>query len=308
MFELKDSLVDEIIFGMENQNAETYVDLETGELIEVPLDEFGDGHDSGGFDGDLSASAQVPEWTSQDGFKLMDDFARTVHDAVVRGELVAALARGRGVFRAFKNALDPRPELVKRWYDFKQKAMRRVIVAWYDALREVNGLERLGPEPEERDDLLSEDFELRGGGRDLWLDVVPVFRESLAEALERFPEALVEYEFTRLEREIADAPVEGLRVLVAEAVPGEIAGVVVARTLFVADRSFGKVVYLYVKPERRRLGLGRRLIEAAREGLAAESVHHLIVDMPFLGEEFGSSLGAVGYRAFGARWIKAAED
>ncbi|MBN1241825.1 MAG: GNAT family N-acetyltransferase [Spirochaetales bacterium] len=309
MFELSDAVVEEVIFGMENQNCDSWIDLETGSRIERPCEaeEGEDGADSGP-EASTMARVRVPQWSSQDGFKLMEDFSRTVYDAVTRGELLAALARGRGVFRAFKNVLDSRPDIEKRWYEHKHKAMRRVIVAWYDDLRELQGLERLGPEPDDLDDLIAEDFVLREGGRSLWVDLQPVFRASLVEALERFPEAVVEYEYTRLEGEIASGPDEGLRVLVAEAVPGDAAGVAVMRTLFVADRSFGKVVYLYVKPERRRLGLGRRLIETARERFAECSVHHVIVDMPFLGDEFGEALGAVGYRSFGARWIKAAED
>ena len=309
MFELTDAVVEEVIFGMENQNCESWIDFETGTLFERSCEDA-DAEDVelAELDAATTPRVRVPEWSSQAGFKLMEDFSRTVYDAVVRGELLAALARGRGVFRAFKNVLDARPEIEKRWYEYKHKAMRRVIVEWYDDLRERQGLERLGPEPDDLDDLIAEDFELREGGRDLWLDLQPIFRASIAEALERFPEAVVEHEYTRLEAEIAAGPDEGLRVLVAEAVPGEAAGVIVMRTIFVADRSFGKIVYLYVKPERRRLGLGRRLVEAARESFAASSVHHVIVDMPFLGEEFGQSLGAVGYKAFGARWIKAAED
>jgi len=98
-----------------------------------------------------------------------------------------------------------------------------------------------------------------------------------------------------------------LLMLALGAAAGALAAVAVARKVFVADRGFGKLVYLYVDPEHRRLGLGRELAERAREAFAAEGISRFIVDLAFLPDAFGSSLAGYGYESFGARWIRAAD-
>ncbi|MBN2875231.1 MAG: hypothetical protein JXM71_09075, partial [Spirochaetales bacterium] len=72
----------------------------------------------------------------------------------------------------------------------------------------------------------------------------------------------------------------------------------------VSDSSFGKLVYLFVAVEHRRLGLGRRMAETARGRLAREGIPRFIVDMPFLPAGFGSSMTSYGYEAFGTRYMK----
>ena len=69
-----------------------------------------------------------------------------------------ALSAGRGVFRNFKNALKQSRDLERSWYRFKEREMRRVVAEWYNQEREAAGLERLGPEPEETEDLTVSDF------------------------------------------------------------------------------------------------------------------------------------------------------
>jgi len=64
-----------------------------------------------------------------------------------------------GACCAFKAALAEHQELERAFRDFKIRGMRRIIVTWYDDLREARGLERLGPEPEDTDELLSSDIE-----------------------------------------------------------------------------------------------------------------------------------------------------
>jgi GNAT superfamily N-acetyltransferase len=196
------------------------------------------------------------------------------------------------------------PELERLWYAYKDAAMIRRVNEWYDQLRVARGLERLGPEPEDTDDLLAGEFSLRRCGREYWPQCRELFSRGLSEALDKFPEALVEYEYTAIDKEIEGGADGDLALFIVEAAAGALVAVAAARKVFIADRSFGKLVYLYVLPEQRRLGLGRLLAERAREDFAAEGVARFIVDLAFLPEGFGKSLTAYGYESFGTRWIR----
>jgi len=304
MFELDDAVSDEILFAMENQDMDFMVVAETGAIVVLNDDALDNGFESLDQGDDLVAP---PEWTSADGYALMEAFAAGVGDPVARSGLFAALSRGRGVFKAFKKTLEPYTELERRWFDYKRNAMAKRITEWYDEARVARGLERLGPEPEDSDDLLADDFSFRLAGREAWPECLPLFRQGLDEALSSFPEAIVEYEYTAIEREISEGGREGLVLAIAEAVGGALAGIAAARKVFVADSSFGKLAFLYVSPEHRRLGLGRRLAEATRERLAKDGIPRFIVDMPFVPAGFGTSMSAYGYEPFGPRYMKTSD-
>lgn len=301
MFELTDIIANDLIFAMENQDSDFMVRAENGEVILTGDDDLDSGL------GDLDDGADLlepPSWTSSDGYALMEAFAAGVADPEGRTRLRAALDRGKGVFKAFKQALEDFPELERRWFGYKEAALKRRIAEWYDAAREARGLERLGPEPEADDDLLADDYAFRVAGREAWVECLPLFRRGLAEALSAFPEPLVEYEYTAIEREIEAGGRDGLVIVLAEASAGAVAGLAVARRVYVADSSFGKLAYLYVAPEHRRLGLARRLSETARELLAKDGIGRFVIDLPFMPAGFGTSLAGYGYEAFGTRYLR----
>lgn len=304
MFALDDAISDEILFSMENQDLDFMVEAETGEIVSLNDDDLDSGF--GSLDGGADL-IEPPTWTSADGYSLMEAFAAGVGDPEARTALAAALSRGRGVFKAFKKALEPFTELERRWFDYKRAAMAKRVAEWYDEARVARGLERMGPEPDEDDDILADEFSFRVSGREAWPECLPLFRQGLDEALSTFPEPLVEYEYTAIEREISEGGKDGLVLAIAEAVGGAIAGIAAARKVFVADSSFGKLAYLYVAPEHRRLGLGRRLAETTRERLVKEGIPRFIVDLPFVPAGFGSSMAAYGYEPFGPRYMKTSD-
>ncbi len=312
MFDLTDSIREDIIFAMENQNVEFAIDADSGSVVELDsLDDSLEDVLEDGYESEAGLSGHElldpPDWSPADGFKLMEAFARSLGDPLAHTALAAALARGRGVFRAFKDTLAEFPEAERRWFSYKTAAMGKRVDDWFRATREARGLESLGPEPEDTEDLLAGEYSVRRTDRSAWTSCRELFNQGLTEALDAYPEALVEYEYTGIDREISLGDSGRLDLFLAEAAAGALAAVAVVRTVFVADRSFGKLVYLYVDPDHRRMGLGRALAEGARKALQSEGVKRFIVDLPFLPEGFGKSLAGFGYQAFGTRWITSSD-
>lgn len=300
MFELDNEVIEEIIFAMENQDSEATVNIETGvvimytdtadEPLELPT-------------ADPESLVTIPAWTSADGFRLMESFAGGVGDPVARTGLIGVLSRGRGVFRAFKNTLEQYPEIERRWFEYKHASMGRRVAEWYDGLREASGLERLGPEPEDDADLILGDFNLHKADRTAWENCESLFRSGLDETLGRLPRVVGEYEYSRIEKELAEGGPDGLVLYLAEAPGGGLAGMAAVRRITISGTSFGKLAYLYVEAAHRKLGLARRLAEKARDDFAADGISRFVIDLPFAPEGFGKSLASFGYEAYGTRWL-----
>ena len=139
-------IVERIVFAMEDQGADYSVDVETAEMVK----------DRGAHLGERFVP--IPPWRPVDGFHLMERFVAALRNPIHRDRLRNALdSRGR-VFRAFKDELRRIPYVEQRWYRFKMAEMRRIVTEWYDLERRSRGLARLGPEPEETDDLVASEF------------------------------------------------------------------------------------------------------------------------------------------------------
>ncbi|HET7839633.1 MAG TPA: GNAT family N-acetyltransferase, partial [Rectinemataceae bacterium] len=273
VFELSDGVVEQIVFAMEDQEAKAVLDLETGEVLPA------EGHS-----GDRYATA--PTWSSREGFRLMEDFLATVRLPSARRELGLALGRGRGVFKAFKAVLAAYPDLERAFRDFKHRAMRRSISAWYDDLREAKGLERLGPEPEETEDLIVSDLDIRVEGLGACGRILePLIRAAEEEALDFLPAAIASFEVARLRGELAGSA-DGFCAYVDDGEGGAL-GAAAAVRLVARDRGIGRIVFLSVREGFRRMGLGRALLRAIAAKLSAEGATFLILDSALLPGEYG---------------------
>ena len=147
-FNLTESLLDEIITALENQEQQFLVDAAQNALIEK----------SEGFKGDNDFFYELPEWDSARGFKLREDFVANLNSPLAHEALQEVLHSGRGVFRNFRNVLKDYPEVEKRWHIYKNNKMMCYINDWYNNLREVWGLEKLDYVPESDDNLIHDDF------------------------------------------------------------------------------------------------------------------------------------------------------
>ena len=155
VFELTESIIQDIIFSMENQDCEYLFDSDEksvvwlDDMLMSEQDELRENENM----------YDLPEWTSHDGFKIMEEFAENMRIPAVKAELMQVLSSGRGVFRNYKNVLKKYPHVEQRFHEFKEKEMRSVVYEWYNSLRESWGLEKLSQDFEEYDELTKEDFE-----------------------------------------------------------------------------------------------------------------------------------------------------
>ncbi len=157
MFELREALIRQLIFAMENQKIRYLVDIEKGALLREDLVDPEERPDD--FTDPDGRYQDIPQWKSADGFFLMERFVSEIQDPPLRDRLQTILLSGSKVFRRFKDTLREAPEVQRRYYRYKYMAMRDAVVEWYNELRGLKGLEtlELGAD-EELHDLLMTDI------------------------------------------------------------------------------------------------------------------------------------------------------
>jgi ribosomal protein S18 acetylase RimI-like enzyme len=280
-FELTETLADAILFFMEDQEQDMLLDTHTLQI--VPWDGIDEERAE---DQEGDRYIDLPAWDSADGFALMERFASSCRSPLAREALSAALNRGRGVFRAFKDVLGHYPELEKRWFKFKELAIQRELVAWYNALRDEWGMERIGMEPEDTADLVLEDF---------------TFREPIPADIFQI-HAL--WRACRTDCYAAgDAPVPapletGTPCLMAETSAGDFAGYI--GSLQKDDEIC--ISALEIKPEYRGLGLAEALFNRLLETLKQNSEDEITMDLPAETDGFSSVLAREGFVKRSTRW------
>jgi ribosomal protein S18 acetylase RimI-like enzyme len=243
-FELDETLIDNILFSMEDQDGVFFLDTQKCSIVSID-DENNTAPDTGRF-------ISLPSWSSNDGFRLMEKFAGELKNPLVRQELTDALNKNKGVFRSFKNVLEQYPETEKIWFAFKEQKMKDVIVCWYNSLREEWGMLPLGAEPEDISSLVLEDFTIRTGTQ-ADLENALSLHKSLSSGI-----------YEKMNPFVFPADIS----LVAQSAPGDFAGFICA----VKDASFLRICALEIKEEYRGMGLGKTLLskfleEAKKENL-----------------------------------------
>ena len=263
-FPLSREVIDQVIFAMEDQSARSLIGGRSGvvmrDAVVTAQRERGDDQEY----------LPLPQWQPADGFRLMEGFVAQVPNPVYQGKLRDALAAGRGVFRSFKDALKQSPDLERSWYRFKEEQMRAVVVEWYGSERELRGLERLGPEPEESPEPGSE------------FAVLPAQPEHAPQIRELDRDALMEEGVLASTDEAAYrelrvvAPTDAdARVLVAESATGEVGGMVWAQ---VESRCW-EVVQLAVRPPYRSIGLSARLLDELKQRALGDGAERISIQL-----------------------------
>ena len=311
-FELTEALIDDILFSMEDQIGEFYLDTVEGvvcggiEGCDFLENDKGDG-DSG------HRYISLPEWDSADGFRLMERFAAGFRNPLIRNELSSALNRGKGVFRAFKDTLARYPEAEKLWFSFKDREMKREIIRWYNGLREEWGLEKIGMEPEETGDLVLEDFRFRPFQEDDLARAEELHRFCLEECKEILAESgaknsadviikesqVLFGSSNNLFKRISDLPL--VSAMIAESGNGEFAGFISG---IVKDSVF-YIQNLEVKAEYRGLGIGEALLVRLLDSLDSDEISQVFLDLPSWADGFSRVLLRESFKPYAVRyWLK----
>lgn len=124
MFHLSDSLVDQIIYAMENQKDSFCIHVQTGLIVR---------EEDGGRE--MEFHEPIPGWKPSDGFQLMERFAHQLQNTEYRQQLESVLQKEHGVFRRFKLTCKAHEGLWQNWLRFKTENLKRIIRDWYDRLQ-----------------------------------------------------------------------------------------------------------------------------------------------------------------------------
>jgi ribosomal protein S18 acetylase RimI-like enzyme len=313
-FELTEALIDDILFAMEDQMGEFVMDTVEGVVSGGVDDPEFDGEDLDDDDGEGGERyIGLPEWDSADGFRLMERFAAGFRNPIVRDELTSALSLGRGVFRAFKDTLGRHPEAEKLWFAYKDKEMRREIIRWYNGLREEWGIEKIGMEPEDTDDLVLEDFRFRPFREEDIFMAEELHRRHIEEARNKLIEEVAAFSANGYANDIVDVILKEAQTLhtisassfeqglVVESGSEEFAG-------YISGLKKGAVFFiqnLEVKDKFRGLGLGEALLVRFLESLEHTEVSEVLFDLPSWTEGFSRVLRRESFKPYTVRyWLK----
>ncbi len=279
-FKLTPELMDQIIFAMENQTMEFYLDPES--LLLVSKDEL---------DSSLTPEGliELPDWNPSDGYQLMDSFTVVLRNPVYRERLRQILSSGRGVFRGFKNVLKERPDLEKLWFAHKDREMKRRVRLWYGELCEFWGVESLGLEPEETGDLFLDEFSMEESGAD----------EESAETFRRLYEQELYLDYPEgVRRLLLNSPcmTDGRQILFKALSPE---GSVCALLAFSLKDEYAVLTCFYVLPEYRGAGVASGLLDRASHSCYEKGASFMIISLPPEGEVLRHNLSRRGFRDTG---------
>ncbi|HKJ84920.1 MAG TPA: GNAT family N-acetyltransferase [Spirochaetia bacterium] len=265
-------LVDQIVFGMENQDR-VYV-LDTEEATVIPAEQIPEGESAERY-------LSLPEWRSVDGYNLMEQFVATLHNPIFRGRLRAILASGRGVFRQFKDTVRERREIERLWFNFKERAMRDLVSDWYNDLREREGLERLESmvAETETDQLVESDFAFREV-RPADLELIrSLDREAFDEVFSDTEAGVVDAFYAQFRGPTSDPNAQESTVIVAETQGGDFAGFLWSVRRPAGEVAVAFVQQIYVLPEFRGFGLAREVFNAFCHQMHEQRVAEIVLPL-----------------------------
>ncbi len=296
-FELTPEITDDIIFAMEDQSGHYLYDSEGCACVNADEAASSAGEESADAIDD-QRFYPIPVWDSVSGFRMMDRFVAQLRNPVVREELRTALSAGHGVFRSFKNILKAYPEIERQWFVFKERYMCAIVLEWYNGLRDSWGLERIGLEPEETEDIVSQDFSFRDVSAEDSGPVDILLASFEREAAAEYPAELADAIMLLWQRLVDDGG-EGEAVLAAETAEGEIVGAALSSP-FPADSFLtAQLSLVYVFPEFRGMGIGKELLERTVRLWSDKGYRWLLCASPLVPSTFAPVLHRAGFEEKG---------
>lgn len=113
-----------------------YLDLETGEVIDIFVPEFDESFEDGDRDRvetQPERFKRVPNVPGRRQYRWMEEFVDGLDEPDVADKLRIALA-GRGAFGRFRDVLQQWPDLRERWYAMRQQYLVDEAVEWLASL------------------------------------------------------------------------------------------------------------------------------------------------------------------------------
>lgn len=112
-----------------------FLDIETGEVVVIPVDDMDDEDRelAQRIDEDLNTRyLPVPHPLPRDGYMDMENFIEDLDDQQIARHLAKAIG-GRGAFRCFKDILSLYPEEEKKWFEYKSACLRKRVKEWLES-------------------------------------------------------------------------------------------------------------------------------------------------------------------------------
>jgi ribosomal protein S18 acetylase RimI-like enzyme len=299
-FVLDKILIDEILFYMEDQDGDFLLDTKEVKIInndnfddEPEFEALDSSDDEVNIKEDTDRYINLPEWDSNDGFRLMEKFTSQLKNPILRHELSAALNTKRGVFRSFKNVLEHYPEAEKMWYKFKEQKMKEEVILWYNSLREEWGLEPIGSELSEISEDISaiilEDFIFRNGEEKDAPEVSALHKLCVEELNENTKACVKE----------SNKPCDIF--IAAETASADFCGYICA----FKDGEYLQITRLEVKPEYRGMGIGKTLLTKLLSKLPEKAEGKgVIFDLPAEFEYFSRTLHVENFKPGMQRFLR----
>ncbi len=308
-FELTDAAIDDILFYMENQNGDFLFDSAKCEVVaQDSFEEYGE-FDSGSAQDDISADNgeryySLPEWTSIDGFRLMEHFVGNLRNPPAKQALSAVLQAGKGVFRGFKNVLLQYPEVEKNWYNYKDSQMKKVIREWYNDLRETWHLERLNFEIEEYSEAVLDDFVFRDAEQKDMQNINEAVQKTASYFRKNFDDKISGGVFADLWIKMNVCPPETRPVyIVAETPAGDFAATAQMNKSASENLNARIISMIFVEKEYRGLGIGKAMLEKLIEKAESEKVSRLVASNMLLPDGFVHVLLQCGFERYGSGYV-----
>ena len=298
MFEMRDPIVRQVIFAMENQNIHYLMDVNKGQLVRPDTVPTADRPEQGSELDPVARYQPLPDWSSADGFQLMEQFVTELHNPIVRDQLQEILVSGKRVFRRFKDAIKEYPEVERKFYSFKFLHMRNVVFEWYNRIRELRGLEilELGAD-EEIDDLVLTNVTVQEAHPVPATVITELDREAFHEALADHPEPLVRYLYAERRRRLPEPDNAGSTVIAAYTPMEELCGFVWSVQDMLDDgSSLSLMTQVYVLPEYRGLGIGSTIVDHTITLLRKRGISTILTRFPGSSGPIHALLERAGFR------------
>lgn len=280
---LSQELLEQIIFGMENQADEFFLDIEKLTLVKKNQKESED-HEELRY-------LTLPRWTPADGYNTMERFVLSLNNPLYRETLKSILHTGKGVFRNFKNFLKDKPEIEKLWFHFKSRELRSHIQAWLDSFENYRNMMSLGEAQENLEELILSDFLFLVNPEQHLHEVQRLERILLDDLEESAPPSL-------LTERTYYTPLGDNSFLVAESPQNELAGFIA----FKICEETAHITSLFTVLEYRGLKVAEELYIKGVEYFRKQGVNEIIIEsiqvqgiMPHFLEEKGFTPRLISY-------------